>query len=383
MKVLHVIDSLGLGGGAEHSLVQMLPLLAERGVESSVACIRPRVGGLQADLVAAGCSVTVLEGSRLASHVRSLRRLVQVVQPDLVHATLFESCLTTRLALLGTGTPSLNSLVNLAYDPVRLADQGAPGWKRAVVQRVDRITARRGATRIHALTDAVAREAIDVLGIDPQRVHVVPRGRSSATLGPVTPERRSVTRAGLAAPDDALVVLSVGRQDHQKAQLLLVEAFAQVLRTNPGAILWIAGRAGTATPHIERTITDHGIGDAVRLLGHRTDVPDLMVAADVFAFPSMYEGLGCSLVEAMALDLVIVGSDAPAIAEVLDDGACGIVVPRGDRGALASAVERLLGDPSLRATLRRAAGERFRARFELDQVADDMVEVYRQTIAVA
>ncbi|HEX2578720.1 MAG TPA: glycosyltransferase family 4 protein [Aquihabitans sp.] len=383
MKVLHVIDGLGLGGGAEHSLVALLPELRERGVTSTVVCLRPRTGGLSDDVRAAGFPLEVLPGQRLPGRVAGLRRAIREHRPDVVHATLFDSCLASRLAGVGLGVPIVNSLVNVRDDAVRVRYLGRTGWKHAVVRLVDGVTARRLLDHAHALTETVRAEAIGVLHLDPGRVTVVPRGRSAATLGAATPERRTRVRARLGVPDAAPVVLSVGRQDRQKGQDVLVRAFADLLAGRPDAVLLIAGRPGTATSAVEQAISETGVSGSVRALGHRTDVADLMAASDVLAFPSYHEGLGCSIVEAMALGLPVVGSDAPAVAEVLEGGRLGELVPRGDVGALSEAREGLLADPDRRRELAGAGRARFEERYELSVVADAMVDLYGEVAAQA
>jgi glycosyltransferase involved in cell wall biosynthesis len=379
MKVLHVIDALGVGGGAEHALATMLPLLRERGIESTVACLIPRDGGLQEELRRQGFDVEVLAARGLAGRARALRRKVRTGSPDLVHATLFNSCLATRLATIGLDVARLDSLVNTSYDPVRVEHLGIPAWKLRIVRGVDGVTARHLGGHFHVLTRAVRDEAVDVLGIDPGRVTVVPRGRSSVSLGARTAYRRREVRERLGFGDGPLL-LTVGRQDAQKAQPLLVRAFARVRESHPGAVLLVAGREGDATREIHRTIDELGLRSAVRLLGHRDDAADLYAAADVFVFPSMYEGLGSVIIEAMALATPIIGSDAPAIAEVLDNGRDGAVVPRGNVDALATAMVELLDDADRRSELGRRARAAFEARFELDVVVDATVDLYERVV---
>lgn len=383
MKVLHVIDALGVGGGAEHSLVAQLPLLRRLGVTSSVACIFPREGGLQADLRAQGFDVEVLPATSWPGRIQTLRRKIEAEAPDLVHATLLSSCLLTRLACVGLRIPQINSLVSTSYDPARVSERTIHPWKLRAVQTIDEFSARNLVEHFHAITDAVRREAIEVLGIEPQRVTVIPRGRSAALLGEASPARRREARWRLGIGEDTPVVLNVGRQDHPKAQDHLIRAFARLQADWPDAVLLIAGREGAATPRIQQALTDAGIGDAVRLLGHRTDIPDLLAASDVFAFPSLYEGLGCSLIEAMALSTPIVGSDADAIAEVLDGGNYGIVVPRGDEVGLAETMAELLSDPTRRVELARRARGRFLERYELDRVVEATAEMYEAVLARA
>lgn len=381
MRVVHVIDALGLGGGAEQALAVMLPLLRERGVDSSVACLIPRTGGIQERVGREGFGVEVLGPTSLPGRVKALRCTVADTAPDLVHATLFNASLVARLALLGRPERLVNSLVNTSYDPVRVQQLGLSPRKLDAVRRIDGLTARLRVDRVHAITEAVAAEATDALGIDPTRVEVIPRGRSTGTLGMPTQADRIAVRSKLGVPPTTPVVLSVGRQDAQKNQAGLVRAFAAVVDRHPDAVLWLAGREGDATPELVEAIGSADLGDRVSVLGHRDDAKALIAAADVFAFPSHYEGLGSVLIEAMALGTPIVGSDAPAVAEVLGAGRYGRVVARGAETAMAGAIADLLDDPAQRSALAAAARSRFEEYYELTLVADATVAMYERALS--
>lgn len=376
MKVLHVIDSLGVGGGAEHSLANLLPLLRDRGVTSLVSTIRPRIGGLQARLDDEGYAVEVLPANDWPRRVAALRRRVRDEQPDLVHATLYNSCLISRLALPGTGVPSVDSLVSTSYDPARIEGIRAAGWKLRAARWADVITIR-SVDAVHAVNGAVAEEARSVLHVPDRKITVIPRGRDRKGLGVWSAERRSATRRRLGLQDQP-VVLNVGRQDHPKAQADLVRAFARVLHEVPTAVLLVAGREGDATDHLSASIKEADAGDHIRLLGHRDDVADLYVASDLLAFPSLYEGAAGSIIEAMALRCPVVGSDAAAVAEVLDHGRLGPVVRRGDVVGLADAVTRLIQDPDRRRELCDLGEAEFEHRYRIEAVADATVSLYHR-----
>ena len=318
-------------------------------------------------------SATSLLGQTLA-----LRRKVAAERPDLVHATLMRSCLVSRVAMIGARPPLLNSVVNLFYDPRRADDDHVLQAKLRVLRAADGFTIRHLVDHVHALTASVADEVIRKLRVKASKITIIPRGRSRTALGASSEERRRFVRRELAVDDTAALVINVGRQDHPKAQVLLVHSFARVLRQRPDAVLVIVGRDGTATPELHATVQRQGVADRVRFLGHRTDVFDLVAAADVFAFPSHYEGLGCALIEAMALRVPIVASDAAAVSEVLSGGQCGLIVPRGDEVALAQAINQILDDRSLAAVLAATAYERFLCNYELDKVADATVALYRE-----
>src|SRR5205823_1865576 len=105
-------------------------------------------------------------------------------------------------------------------------------------------------------------------------------------------------------------------QERQKAQWALLEAVPRLVERQPDVVVLVAGREGNATSELALRMRDPIVRAHVRVLGHRADVPDLLAASDVFAFPSIFEGLGGSVIEAMALGLPIVASDLSALREV-------------------------------------------------------------------
>jgi glycosyltransferase involved in cell wall biosynthesis len=375
VKVVHVIDALGLGGGAEQALLAQLPRLREHGVESSIVCLYPREAGLFRDALRLGFPVTVLPGRSWPARVRQLRGAIAAENPDLVHSALLHSNVATRLAMVGSRRPQLNSLVNTTYDPARISLLGLSPWRMEVVRTLDATTARLLGDHFHALTRAVADEASSRLGIPEERITVIPRGRDASTLGARSAARSEPVRRSLGVPEGSRLVVTVGRQDLQKSQPDLVRAVARARLTVPGIHLAVAGRPGAATETIRAAIEEVGGHSYVHLLGHRTDVPDLIASADVFALPSVYEGLGSVLIEAMAIGTPIVGSDAPAIEEVLGGGRFGLIAPRGEVGALADTLVKALTEPETAARCS-AAKEHFAQHFTLERVTDRTLRLY-------
>lgn len=285
MRVLHVIDSLGVGGGAEHSLVAMLPLLRELGVESEVVVLTPREKGLFQTVQHLGVHLEAVKGRTRLDQARSLRRLIRQRQPDLVHATLPTSSLLTRVAAFGTGVPQVHSLVSTTYDPIRRRDSSTTAWKLSLLRVIDRMTSHMVRGRFHAISETVREHAIHHLGIAGSRITVIPRGRSREDLGWPDPARRARTRTSLGCTDTDLVILTVGRQDFPKAQDVLVTAFDRAAALNANLRLVMAGRRGSASTSVEAAVSGVANRDRIQALGHRTDVADLLCAADIFVFP--------------------------------------------------------------------------------------------------
>lgn len=381
MKILFLINSLG-AGGAEHSLVEMLPLFGRAGIDPTVACFERRDEGVLDAAEERGFHVRFVEGRGWAARTRQVRGLVRCCRPDVVHTTLFEADVIGRIAAARTRVPVLTSLVNTTYEPVRLRDPNLRPWRLRAVKAVDGLTARRLTTHFHALTHAVKDAAVRDLRIRAGSVTVIERGRDPDRLGKPGARRRARARVSLGLAADDIVLATIGRQEFQKGQRYLLEAMAALVARHPRARLVVAGRRGNASAGLDRVISSSHVNGEVRFLGHRKDAPEVLAAADVFVFPSLYEGLGGALIEAMALGLPIVASDIPAIREVVEDGRNAVLVPPGSAARLATAVDAMIED----AARRRAFGARSRAifeeRFTLDRSAGRMIELFERVAAM-
>lgn len=345
-KIMFVIDSLG-AGGAERSLVELLPHLHRAGADSLVVTLKPTEIGFEADARSMGIRIVQIGEDRLVRRVKALRRLIKSEDPDLVHTTLFDADIVGRLAAAGSRATVSVSLVNTSYDTRRYDDPHITRWKLEMARHIDGWTARHLCDRFHAITHAVERASIDALGISPDRVTVVPRGRDRSRLGLPSEERRARVRNQLGLNPSGPVLLNIGRQEFQKGQQHLLEAVALLREDYGDLVLLIAGREGNATADLKNTIDSLDLGVHVRLLGHRTDIGDLLSATDLFVFPSVYEGLGGVLIEAALLRAAIVATDLPAIREIFGEDYPYLAAPADPR-ALAASIDELLSDKKAR-----------------------------------
>ncbi len=374
MHVMHVIDSMH-GGGAETSLLEIAPGLASRGVKTSIVTLLADDGGLEYRLGALGLTRIRLKRRDPLGLTFELRKLIRSERPDLLHTTLFLANLTGRLAARTAGTPVITTLANEDYGPEHQANSRYGAWSVRAAHAADLFTVPL-TTRFHAISADVAKVMSRRLRIPEDRIRVVYRGRDPVRLGVATADRRLRTRAALSIDVETPVVLSVGRLDRQKGVDTTIDAFRRLVERIPDAVLLIAGRQGNASAVVEAK--SQGC-PAIRLLGHRTDVPDLMCAADVLSFPSRWEGLGGTLVEAMALRLAIVASDIPPLAETIGDAGWPLVRP-GDGQALAGALASLLERDAVNEA-RKDAGERhFRTLFTAEAASDGMAELYQDVL---
>jgi glycosyltransferase involved in cell wall biosynthesis len=358
-------------------LFELVPEFVRAGLEPEIAIFVARSSGIESNLEALGVRIHRIFATSGSGRVWAVRRLLEERRPHIVHSTLFPADVTVRLAALKRPVKVLTSLVNTSYDDARLRDPYLRRSRVHMAQMIDGFTARHMTDAFHAITHAVKDSAVRSLGIPESRVTVVERGRDPVRLGSRSDERRSRVRAELGIAPDAVVVINVARQEYQKGQRFLVEAFETVCATEPNALLLVVGREGHASADLRARVRGSSCGERIRFTGYRADVPDLLAAADVFAFPSVYEGFGGAVIEAMALELPVVASDIPAVREVLgsDDGA--VLVDPENAGALACGLKTVIENPALARELGRRGRRRFEAHFTLERIAGRMLDMYR------
>jgi len=216
------------------------------------------------------------------------------------------------------------------------------------------------------------------LPIPAERVRVVPLAAAPSYYPLDDPPRMAAVRAKYSLPDR--FVLNVGALEPGKNQATLLRAFARLKGSGPERALVIAGPPAWRYERLLRLVDKLGLADQVLFPGYvaAEDLPALYNLADLFVFPSLYEGFGLPPLEAMACGLPVVASTAPALREVLD-GAALLVQPL-DVNALAEAMASVLDNPDVSARLREAGLQRA-SLFSWERTARETAAVYREAVA--
>lgn len=178
-------------------------------------------------------------------------------------------------------------------------------------------------------------------------------------------------------PAGVSVVGNIAALVAHKGQKHLIDAAPLVIKQVPDTHFVILGE-GELRPALERQIKEMHLEKHVLLPGFRSDVLSLLKAFDIFVMSSVTEGLGTSLLDAMAAARPIVATRAGGIPEVVIDEETGLLVPARDHERLANAIVRLLKDPGLRQRLAQAGSSRVRAEFSVDRMVDQTLALYRR-----
>lgn len=381
MRILHVINQFSGRAGAEVSLRELI-LATHEEVDHGVVVLGQENNEFS-PLESTGTEIFVPDVARPGwrRKVTHVRRAIRSFEPDVVHTALFDADVSGRLAARIARVPVVTSLVNMPWASQASGAASRAQWvKHRLIRRADRTLARHATTHFHAVARTVSEASSAALGVDPSHFTVVHRGRSDAHLGRRTAVRSRVARSALleeiGRKGNPTLMLTVGREEPQKNHLALLDALDALVARGHDVLLVVAGRRGSASGAIDEKIAGLGLGGNVARLGVRHDIPELLAAADVFVFPSLYEGAAGAVLEAMALEVPIVGSNIPALEEALDHGRCGILVDLGAPRSLADAIERCAeGGPDVEGRVARAR-QRFEEEYELAAVADSMVCMY-------
>lgn len=341
MRVLWVIKGLRLGG-AEQLLISLAGAMDRDRFEVELVYVVPDSPECRPLLERAGVRVTLLEGFPRPSWVGRFRAFVADNDIDVVH---FHSPLVAAAGRLAVRTlpvgrrPAVvtteHNLWASLHPLTRLANAATTGLNDAVIAVSGAVKESMGLRRQRA---EIAVQGLDVSGL---------RGRAVS---------REQARAALGVEDDELVVVSVAGLRKAKDHLTLLEAAALLVARGRPVRFFCVGKGELARPLEERR-DELGLGDAFRFLGFHPEPVRMLSGADVFCLSSRFEGLPIALLEAMAVGCPAVVTNVGGMPEVVREGREGHLVPAGDPGALADAIEALL-DPVVRSAMATAAARR-------------------------
>jgi glycosyltransferase involved in cell wall biosynthesis len=375
MKILHVIPSLGRGG-AERQLRDVIVNTASAEFKH-VVCLFGGADDFARDIIAAGQEVVCLnvEWRHKLTAARRIASEIRRTNPDILHTWLFEANFVTRIAhFTRRSSRVVTSLQNPDYEPDAIE---AAGWSRpkmALRRAFDTAFAFIGNPWFVACARFVEDSAKRRLYIPDARIRTIYNSFDEMTLT-TNPDDRERIRRELSFGDDDLVFCIVGRLTEQKGHSVLLAALHQLADVHK-ARLMIVGR-GALEPVLRSECERLGLSSRVRFVGVRPDIGAYLEASDAFVFPTLFEGFGIALVEAMSKGLPCIASRVGPIPEIITHERDGLLVEPSAVEALASAMRRVANDPGLRRSLGDAARSSA-ARFSSATIMPHWKQFYRE-----
>lgn len=376
-RILVLLNSL-YTGGAEYSTLLFYGWLSTRGFDIRIVCGKAATPSF--DPATFGLNgVTMLKGDGFRGKLESLKVLIKEFKPALVHSVLFEANMLGRFARIGNASfVHMESLVNEVYSPFRLQDPNVTWLKLKGYQMLDYATQRIGVDHFHANGNSVASHYQEKLWISGKRITIIPRGRSSNPFVHDS-ETRNAVRREFGISDQTVMIVTVGRHEFQKGQDTLLDALGQ-LDAQPDHVCLIVGREGKFTSVLLEKLNAGMLKDKVILAGHRNDVSRILAAADLFVFPSRFEGLPGALIEAEAAGLAIVCSDIANNREVVMENENAFIFPVDDPKDLSRKLRSLLVDNKKRKSMGNRSLEIFENAFQIEAIHERMERLMKSLL---
>ncbi len=355
--LFHIVNSLR-PAGAEQFVVNLLRYHDRSRYFPVCICLRAPLGShLEAAVQQMGVPLHFLDVSNKPLrwlHNMKLNALFKKYRPTIVHTHLGGIVYAFVLTMKYRTPVRVHTLHSVAEHEMGM------GPSRRV--RLLAFRFRVGSFVPVAIAEEVAR-TFETLYNYPNPI-LIPNGVPIDAFSPDREVRQRVRRE-LGVEPQTLVFVHVGRFAAVKNHEMLVAAFAQLVGQQPlPTELWLVGD-GELRKAVQHQVRALGIESRVRFLGVRSDIPDLLRAADVFVFPSRWEGNPLSVMEAMAAGLPVIATAVGGVPELVEDGVSGILVPNEDHNALVGALQQLVQRADLRAQMAHAARRRAEERFDI------------------
>ncbi len=373
MRVLHIIRATGVAG-AERHLLTLLGGLRARGHDAQLALLTGQQQPLQDYRAQLRERDIPLHSFTMRGHLQPqllpwLYTLMRELRPRVVHTHLFHADLYGALASRFAGVPALVS--SRHNDNNFRRRQPWRGLNRQLWRLADAGI---------AISQAVADFAVEVEGAPRDKLQVIHYGLQLPAQSQADRQAlRSRMRTQLGAEESQPLLGMACRLVEQKGVSDALQAFAGTRAEFPQARLIIAGD-GPLRAQLESEAAQAGLTGSVRFLGWRDDVPQLLAACDLFFMPSLWEGFGLVLLEAMAQGLPVVASQVSAIPEVVAAEETGLLAPPRDVPAFREALLTLLRDPALAHDMGQAGMERLATHFSAERMVDATAALYHKLL---
>ncbi|MGR6837141.1 glycosyltransferase family 4 protein [Syntrophomonas erecta] len=366
-RVLHVIGG-GEIGGAEELVLTLMRLLDKSRYEPHLICLCPgpfvevaRKEGFPAQLIPMRNKLDI-------TTVGPVQDYIFDHTVDIVHTHGVRANLVARIAGHSLGVPvvtTVHSVLRYDYDT----------WFKAVFARFLTKLTNRYTDRFIAISDAI-RQEIESMQVAPERIEVIHNGLDTSKFVSPRPPEQMQDLLGL--NPNLKIITMVARLHPVKGHEYFLRAARQVLDRYPGVQFLIIGE-GPERGNITRLVNELGLNERVRMPGYYTPIEDIYGVSDLLCVPSIMEGLGLVILEAMYFRVPVVASAIGGILEIIEDGKDGILVPPRDPSALAGAILALLKDEQRAERLKDGGQEKIK-NFTLKNMAQQVEQIYAELV---
>ncbi len=312
--------------------------------------------------------------------VAKMAAVIRRIDPDIVHSH------TPKGGLLGMLAATMAGVSPRVYHMRGLVVETATGLKRTLLKTTERISCGL-ADRVICVSESLREVALRERLVSADKIDVLCGGSSngvdaSGIFNPerLAPDTRVQVREQYGIPKDAAVVGFVGRLVRDKGVVETAEAWREIAEEFPEAHLLVIGPFEERDAVPDEVVRELKTGERVHLAGFCEDMPAHYAAMDVVAFPSYREGFPNVPLEAAAMRLPVVASDAVGCVDAVEDGKTGAIVPVGNSGALAEGLRVYLRDAELRRSHGEAGRERVLEDFRQEYIWEALDETYRELV---
>lgn len=352
-------------GGAETVLVELAAGLRED--FDGIGCVL-KPGWTSQALIARGIDVEYLPLKRSfdIGWTMRLRKLITARGIHLIHAHEFTmNCYATAAAKMAN-IPIICTVHGKNYYPDRYYRRAAYRWVA------------RNADAFVAVSDDLRRFLTGTIGVMPDRIRVIHNG-VQVRMPVKVPTDQAQSRQALGLSGDVVVCTTVAALFEVKGYPDLIAAAKRVIANRPDVVFLVVGE-GQLERELKQMVDRLQLRDRVRFLGFRNDVPELLLASDIFILPSYSEGMPLAVLEAMSSGLPVIGTMVGGMPQVVDDGNTGILVEAGKVDDLASTILALARDPERRTRLGQMGRQRVEALFSHRTMFANYKKLYHEVL---
>ena len=356
MKIVHVESGRHLYGGARQ-VAYLIKGLSDRRIDNVLVCTSPQI--FDGNLSGAEIVAMTMAGDLDFGMVRRLERVFKRIDPDLIHVH------SRRGADLFTG---------LAIKSGR--------WPAILTRRVDNPELRSWAqykyrpyTRLVAISQAVQTQLRDRVGIEARRLRCIASAVDADRFHPNRSARARLIHDFELGEGDFIIGV-VAQLIQRKGHAALLDCITELIRRHRHIKVLCFGR-GPLERQLQRRIASLKLSPYVKLTGFRADIDALLPGLDLLVHPAEREGLGVAVLEAMSCEIAVVACQAGGLADLIDSGIEGLLVPVGSRDQLVAAVERLVADSEAREAMGKMGRIRVKRDFSVDRMSERYLELYR------